>query len=120
VVDRSRCDSCGACVEFCLFGVHAVGGDGKASVVSPGSCKDKCPACARVCPTGAIIFPKFDSAPINGGGSAVSADDGGDGPQGFQLPPEDLHAALAARRRGKGGGKGLFKKPPEGEEGSPR
>ena len=34
---------------------------------NPASCKTDCPACARVCPETAIIFPKYANAPINGG-----------------------------------------------------
>ena len=30
------------------------------------SCKTNCPACSRVCPEAAIIFPKYASGPING------------------------------------------------------
>ena len=32
----------------------------------PSKCKLNCPACARVCPQVAIIFPKYGAAPING------------------------------------------------------
>jgi len=111
VIDKSRCTACGACVEFCLFGVHAKLDDGTVAVVEPGECKDKCPACARICPTNAVIFPKFDSAPINGGNSADSADEDNTAPKGFQIPAEDLHAALAARQTQKRKDKGLFKRP---------
>jgi ferredoxin len=36
-------------------------------VKNPTSCKTDCPACARVCPETAIIFPKYSAPPINGG-----------------------------------------------------
>ena len=36
-------------------------------VVHPQHCKHNCPACARPCPATAIIFPKYDRSPINGG-----------------------------------------------------
>jgi ferredoxin len=36
-------------------------------------CKTNCPACSRVCPEAAIMFPKYKSGPING--DEVSADD---------------------------------------------
>ncbi len=35
-------------------------------VTQPHKCKTGCPACARVCPYAAIIFPKYDKSPING------------------------------------------------------
>ena len=35
-------------------------------VAQPHKCKTGCPACARVCPYAAIIFPKYDKSPING------------------------------------------------------
>jgi ferredoxin len=52
---------------FCLFGVYALNEDGKVYVKNPTSCKTDCPACARVCPETAIIFPKYPNPPINGG-----------------------------------------------------
>ena len=30
------------------------------------NCKTNCPACSRVCPEAAIMFPKYKSGPING------------------------------------------------------
>jgi ferredoxin len=35
-------------------------------VIHPESCKNNCPACARICPETAIIFPKVGENPING------------------------------------------------------
>ena len=35
-------------------------------MTSPGSCKNNCPACARICSETAIIFPKVGESPING------------------------------------------------------
>ena len=66
VLDYSRCTSCGQCHEFCLFGVYEKEPDGTIRVVNPKSCKNNCPACARICPETAIIFPKCGEAPING------------------------------------------------------
>lgn len=65
VIDRNRCVDCGKCLDFCLFGVYS-DCSGRVEVTNPVKCKNKCPACARVCPVGAVIFPKFDRAPING------------------------------------------------------
>jgi NAD-dependent dihydropyrimidine dehydrogenase PreA subunit len=67
VIDYSRCKHCRQCANFCLFGVYAIDGkDLKVKVARPASCKPLCPACARLCPHAAIIFPKYGSAPING------------------------------------------------------
>lgn len=66
VLETEKCVNCGKCHDFCLFGVYDKV-DGKVKVVAPENCKNNCPACARICPVGAIIFPKYDKAPINGG-----------------------------------------------------
>ena len=59
VIDYSRCNSCGQCSDFCLFGVYQKI-DNKVVVVNPKGCKFNCPACARICPQIAIIFPKYE------------------------------------------------------------
>lgn len=66
VIDYDRCTSCGQCHGFCLFGVYTKEGDGRVVVTNPTSCKNNCPACARICPETAIIFPKVGESPING------------------------------------------------------
>jgi len=73
VIDRDRCSNCKQCLNFCLFGVYGVDGDGSVVVKNPANCKTYCPACSRICPEVAIIFPKYKSSPINGG--EVSAED---------------------------------------------
>ena len=65
VIDSARCVQCRKCLGFCLFGVYAMEGD-KVRVANPRACKNNCPACARVCPQLAIIFPKCKDSPING------------------------------------------------------
>jgi NAD-dependent dihydropyrimidine dehydrogenase PreA subunit len=65
VIDYERCKGCRRCVNFCLFGVYAQQGD-TVAVARPWKCKTNCPACARVCPEIAIIFPKYNAGPING------------------------------------------------------
>lgn len=58
VIDTSRCTLCGKCAKFCLFGVYKF--DRKSlKVVNPLSCKNNCPACGRLCPESAIIFPRL-------------------------------------------------------------
>jgi NAD-dependent dihydropyrimidine dehydrogenase PreA subunit len=66
VIDRGQCIDCGKCHDFCLFGVYGRTGS-RVEVANPANCKNNCPACARVCPAGAIIFAKFSKPPINGG-----------------------------------------------------
>lgn len=66
VLDKSKCTNCGKCHDFCLFGVYTVENK-EVKVVQPQNCKNNCPACARVCPSKAIIFPKYAKSPINGG-----------------------------------------------------
>ena len=66
VLDKSKCTNCGKCHDFCLFGVYTIE-DKEVKVVQPQNCKNNCPACARICPSSAIIFPKYEKSPINGG-----------------------------------------------------
>ncbi len=65
-IDKDVCCECGKCLDFCPFGVYEMVED-RIRVVHPHHCKNNCPACARTCPTSAIIFPKYDKSPINGG-----------------------------------------------------
>ena len=61
------------CLSFCLFDVYGVSTDGKIQVQNQDNCKTDCPACSRVCPEVAIMFPKYRHGPING--DEVNADD---------------------------------------------
>jgi NAD-dependent dihydropyrimidine dehydrogenase PreA subunit len=65
-IDKERCTECGKCFDFCPFGVYEMVNE-RVSVVNPHNCKNNCPACARNCPSEAIIFPKYGLSPINGG-----------------------------------------------------
>jgi ferredoxin len=47
--------------------------EGKIEVRNQNNCKTDCPACSRVCPEVAIMFPKYRHSPING--DEISADD---------------------------------------------
>ena len=66
VIDFSRCTNCMQCLTFCLFDVYGVSKDKKIEVRNPSNCKTDCPACSRVCPEVAILFPKYKGGPING------------------------------------------------------
>jgi len=65
VIDYNRCTNCMQCLSFCLFDVYGVHED-KIQVQNESNCKTDCPACSRVCPEVAILFPKYKSGPING------------------------------------------------------
>jgi ferredoxin len=70
VIDRTRCTGCGTCHDYCLFSVYGKTekGDpsGRVRVRAPLNCKTGCPACARLCPEGALIFPFCHEAELNG------------------------------------------------------
>jgi Pyruvate/2-oxoacid:ferredoxin oxidoreductase delta subunit len=66
VIDYDRCTNCMQCLSFCLFGVYGVDGTQKIQVQNNDNCKTNCPACSRVCPEAAIMFPKYKAGPING------------------------------------------------------
>lgn len=66
VIDFDRCTNCMQCLSFCLFDVYGVDEEKNIQVTNPDKCKTNCPACSRVCPDVAILFPKYKSGPING------------------------------------------------------
>jgi len=67
VIDTARCTNCMQCLSFCLFDVYGVAADQTLRVENPANCKVNCPACSRVCPEVAIMFPKYHAGPIDGG-----------------------------------------------------
>jgi len=73
VIDYSRCTNCMQCLSFCLFEVYGVSKKGQIQVQNQTNCKTECPACSRVCPEVAILFPKYRHSPING--DEVNTDD---------------------------------------------
>ena len=66
VIDYDRCTNCMQCLSFCLFDVYGVDEKDKIQVQNNDNCKTNCPACSRVCPEVAIMFPKYSGGPING------------------------------------------------------
>ena len=70
VIDRTRCSGCGTCHDYCLFSVYAREPRATAAervrVAAPLNCKTGCPACARICPEAALIFPFCAEAELNG------------------------------------------------------
>ena len=73
VIDYSRCTNCMQCLSFCLFDVYGVSSESKIQVQKQNNCKTDCPACSRVCPEVAILFPKYRHGPING--DEINSDD---------------------------------------------
>ena len=66
VIDYSRCTNCMECIDFCLFGVYGVDGAETILVEQPDNCRKGCPACSRVCPANAIMFPQHKTPVIAG------------------------------------------------------
>ena len=66
VIDYSRCTNCMECIDFCLFGVYGVDRIETILVEQPDNCRKGCPACSRVCPENAIIFPQHKTPTIAG------------------------------------------------------
>jgi NAD-dependent dihydropyrimidine dehydrogenase PreA subunit len=69
VIDYNRCTNCLECLDFCLFGVYGVDSLERIVTENQDQCKKGCPACSRVCPQQAIIFPEYKSPAIAGGES---------------------------------------------------
>ncbi len=67
VIDYSKCTNCLECIDFCLFGVYGVDGQERILVEQPDNCRRGCPACSRVCPEHAIMFPMHKNPAIAGG-----------------------------------------------------
>lgn len=71
VIDFSRCTNCMECIDFCLFGVYGVDATETIVVEQADNCRKGCPACSRVCPQNAIMFPQHKTPAI--AGAAVDA-----------------------------------------------
>jgi len=66
VIDYTRCTNCMECLDFCLFGVYGVDRQDTILIEQPDNCRKGCPACSRVCPENAIIFPQHKTPAIAG------------------------------------------------------
>lgn len=99
VIDYDRCTYCGQCLDFCLFGVYERDVDKKIKVIKPGKCKEKCPACARICPHVAIMFPKLGEKPINGAEIIDGEENSNIKVDVKDMLGDDIYTALAARKK---------------------
>ena len=73
VIDYSRCTNCMECIDFCLFGVYGVDRIDTILVEQPDNCRKGCPACSRVCPENAIMFPQHKTPAIAGSADGVAS-----------------------------------------------
>ncbi len=72
VIDYERCTNCLECIDFCLFGVYGVTENDLILVETQDNCKKGCPACSRVCPENAIMFPGHKSSAIAGADGEIA------------------------------------------------
>ena len=89
VIDYARCTNCLECLNFCLFGVFGLDHDDLILVEEPDACRAGCPACSRICPTDAILFPQHADRAIAGDAAA---------PAGPKLKLAQLVAGLSAEQ----------------------
>ena len=61
------------CIDFCLFGVYGVDRIDTILVEEPDNCRKGCPACSRVCPENAIMFPQHKTPGIAGSHEASAS-----------------------------------------------
>ena len=73
VIDYSRCTNCMECIDFCLFGVYGIDRIDTILVEQPDNCRKGCPACSRVCPENAIMFPQHKTPAIAGSSDTAAS-----------------------------------------------
>ena len=61
------------CIDFCLFGVYGVDKVDEILVEQPDNCRKGCPACSRVCPENAIMFPQHKTPAIAGSSEGAAS-----------------------------------------------
>ncbi len=108
VIDFSRCTNCMECIDFCLFGVYGIDSLETIVVEQADNCRKGCPACSRVCPQNAIIFPQHKTpaiagAPVDSGGMKIDlsklfgAPDEGEDAEAAAIRERDEQLVLAGR-----------------------
>ena len=108
VIDYSRCTNCMECIDFCLFGVYGLDKVDTILVEQPDNCRKGCPACSRVCPENAIIFPQHKTPSIAGSPEVAGsmkidlsrlfgAPDGSESAEQIAVRERDEQLALAGR-----------------------
>jgi NAD-dependent dihydropyrimidine dehydrogenase PreA subunit len=129
VIDYSRCTNCMECIDFCLFGVYGIDAAETILVEQPDNCRKGCPACSRVCPEKAIIFPQHKTAAIAGGpvdGVALKLDLSKifgapkDGKSAFDLAAEERDEQLRLAGRDPGEETGALPKRQVGKTAAPK
>ncbi|MEX2115066.1 MAG: ferredoxin family protein [Pirellulales bacterium] len=105
VIDYSRCTNCMECIDFCLFGVYGVDGAETILVEQPDNCRKGCPACSRVCPENAIIFPQHKTPAIagspdaNAGGLKIDLSQLFGAPSAIEVAAQERDGELVAAGR---------------------
>lgn len=56
VIDYTKCNYCGKCMENCKFGVYDGNDYPKPTVIYPEGCIEGCNGCGNLCPKGAITY----------------------------------------------------------------
>ena len=105
VIDYGRCTNCLECLNFCIFGVFDLDARDVIVAEEPDACRPGCPACARICPAGAIMFPEHNDPAIAGDPKASAEDFKLDlsqlfgGADAAQLAAAERNRALAEKDR---------------------
>lgn len=100
VIDYARCTTCGQCADFCLFGVYEKTKE-RVSVLHPQGCKNNCPACARICPNTAIVFPKYKHGGAIAGSDQIDeiAEQARQSTDINEILGSDIYSALELRKQ---------------------